>query len=157
MVGWLAPAALVLMAASLIGCEGEEGHRMDGKICADFKTAAVAPPGAAAVAISDAAAPVEQCLQRWAYSLASARDGADVVADATVAACGAALSHWNETTIDPQGSSSAPSLSLLTGQPTTPMAEHNAFAHARARLFVVEARAGHCRPPPAVKGAPAGV
>ncbi len=159
LVRWQSSAALILIAASLSACESQEGHRVDAKICADFKTAAVVPPGSAAAVLSDAAGPVEDCLRRWAYSLAGARDGADLVAAATVAACGTALSRWNEASLNPQDPSPGPteSLSLVTGQPTNAMAEHNAFAHSRALLFVVQARAGRCAPPPMVKGAPLGV
>ena len=49
------------------------------------------------------------------------------------------------------------SASLITGEPTTPMAEHNNFAHARALFYVVQARAGNCAPPPAKDGVPEGV
>ncbi|MBV8594531.1 MAG: hypothetical protein JOZ27_09560 [Caulobacteraceae bacterium] len=45
----------------------------------------------------------------------------------------------------------------MTGEPTNAMAEHGAFARSRALLFVIEARAGRCRPPPVVNGVPAGV
>ena len=159
-------AALALLAAAglaLAGCETHDGMAANGKICASWKTATAAPatvaggnaaavPGAPMV---DAASPVDECVKHWAYSLASSRDGADVVADAAVAACGTALTNWNQGAMSgPMGSEQA--VSVVTGQPTNPMAEHAAFARNMALLYVVEARAGRCKPPEVVNGAPVG-
>jgi len=153
-------AALALAAMGLSAC----GDRYDGmsnpKICGDFKTAAAAQTGAPVAAPSDAATPVDECVRRWAYSLAGSRDSADIVAEAAVSACSGALTRWNQAGVNQQAQAeSAPpeqALSLLTGQPTNPFAEHSAFAHGRALLYVVQARAGRCAPPPAANGAPAG-
>lgn len=138
----------------LSGCDESGQPRVNSKICANFNTAA---PGGEA---TDPAAPTDACVRRWAYSLAGARDTADIVAAAAVAACGATLTRWNQTSMDQTqlDSTGAPvqSLNVDTGQPTNALAEHNGFAHRQALLYVVEARAGHCRPPPVVKGAPAG-
>ncbi len=170
-------AAFAAVAFGLAACD-ENGDRMaaNGKICATWKTpaapttAAVDPaavqngvaPGAGVVPVSgDAATPVDTCVKHWAYSLASSRDGADVVADAAVAACSAALSNWNQGTMglgSPGGMSpSEQSISTVTGQPTNAMAEHAKFARSQALLYVVEARAGHCKPPAVVNGVPVGV
>jgi hypothetical protein len=149
-------AVLALAAAALAGC-GD--HRMaNSAMCADFR------PGSAgkanlALPSTDAAGPVDDCLRRWAYSLAGSRDEADTVAEATVAACSAQLSHWGQTTVGArsgeQGDTQADGVSLTTGQPTNPLAEHGAFARGRAVLYVVQARAGRCAPPAVVNGAPA--
>lgn len=149
-------ATLALAAMALTACEDHGGTTANGKLCYDFR----APAAATAAAAADAAAPVDDCVRRWSYSLAPSRDEAEVVANAAVAACGPALTRWNQASLNEPApdSTGAPSqtLSLDTGQPTNALAEHNAFAQRQALLYVVEARAGHCRPPPVVKGVPAG-
>jgi hypothetical protein len=149
-------ATLALAALALTACEDNAGTMVNSKLCPDFRAPAAGAPAAAA----DAAAPVDECVRRWAFSLAGSRDEAEVVANAAVAACGAALTRWNQASLNqqPQDSTGGPTqtLSLDTGQPTNALAEHNAFAQRQALLYVVEARAGHCRPPPVVKGAPVG-
>lgn len=152
-------AALALAALGLSACNDHEGRMVNAKICADFKTN-TAQAGAPATAAADAASPVDECVRRWAYSLAGGRDSAEVVAEATVAACAPALSRWNQAGLTQQAQASAGGpvepLSLATGEPTNPFAEHNAFAHGRALLYVVQARAGRCAPPPVVNGVPSG-
>jgi hypothetical protein len=131
------------------------------KVCADFKAAkpaatpvaATAPPVAAG---AEGAAPVDDCVRKWAYSLAASRDTADTVAEAAVAACNVQLARWNQQSLSQPGADVEAS-SITTGQPTTPLAEHSAFAGARALLYVVEARAGRCAPPPITNGAPDGI
>jgi hypothetical protein len=132
---------------------------VNSKICADFKAANTAQAGVPAIGPADAATPVDECTRRWAYSLAGSRDSAEVVAEATVAACSAALSRWNQASLGqtPPADGSEQALSLSTGQPTNPLAEHAAFAQGRALFYVVQARAGRCKPPPVVNGLPAGV
>ena len=142
-------AVLALATLGLAACENGHDAMTNPKICADFKTA----PGATAAA--DPSMPVEECTRRWAYSLAGSKDSAEVVADAVVAACGAQLSKWNQSALG-QGSGEQ-ALSLTTGQPTNPLAEHSAFAQGRALLYVVQARAGRCKPPPVENGAPIGL
>lgn len=146
-------AVLALATLGLAACEnGHDGMAANSKICADFKTA----PGATAAA--DPSMPVEECTRRWAYSLASSKDSAEVVADAVVAACGAQLSKWNQAALGQSApGSNEQALSLTTGQPTNPLAEHSAFAQGRALLYVVQARAGRCAPPPVENGAPTGL
>ena len=144
-------AAVALAALGMAACEDRHDTMANPKICADFKT----NPGA--MAASDPSTPVEECTRRWAYSLAGSRDSAEVVADAVVAACAPALGKWNQASLGqaaPGGGEQA--LSLTTGQPTNPLAEHSAFANGRALLYVVEARAGRCAPPPTANGVPAG-
>ena len=165
-------AAAALIAVSLSACsEHGDGLAMSNpKICASFNTAPTQGGAQAASAAAtqagpaDAATPVDNCVRRWAYSLAGARDSAEVVAQAAVAACTPALTRWNQAGLDQQAQAAAPGatgaadqgISLVTGQATTPFAEHSAFASGHALLYVVQARAGRCAPPPVTNGAPAG-
>jgi hypothetical protein len=146
-----ATAMLCLGVLGLSACS-DNSHAVAGnpKICADFKAAKPATSEADA-----GAAPLDECVRRWAYSLAPSRDAADTVAEAVVGACNGQLARWNGQVLNVQGSAEA--ASLTTGEPTTPLAEHNAFAHGRALLYVVQARAGACAPPPATNGVPDGV
>ena len=158
-------AALGVAALGLSACDDnhEAGGPVNSKICADFKTTNTST-NAPAPAATDAATPVDECLRRWAYSLAGARDNADVVGDAVVAACGPTLSRWNQSILgQPAGASGAGAgpgpeqgVSLVTGQPTSPLMEHNTYAHTRALFYVIEARAGRCAPPPVNNGVPVG-
>jgi hypothetical protein len=147
-------AALCLAAMGLSACDNAAGRRVNAKICYDFK--ATTPQAAGALSTADVAAPLDDCLRRWAYSLAPSTDMADVVSEGVVAACTGALARWNQQGLA-QGAAQEQALSITTGQPTTPLAEHSNFAHARALLYVVEARAGACEPPPIANGAPTGV
>lgn len=143
--------AAALAALALGACSAQTVTGSNGKICADFKAKAAPPAGLSA----DAAA-VDECARRWAYSLASSRDDADTVAEAAAAACQTHLARWNQATLN-QPAAEEGSASLITGEPTTPLAEHNNFTHARALFYVVQARAGSCAPPPAKDGVPEGV
>jgi hypothetical protein len=149
-------AALALAALGLAACN-DRTDRINSGICWNFN------PGngqtaATPIASSNAASPVEDCMRRWAYSLAGSRDPADTVANAVVSACGATLTRWNQAALaqESQDTSGGEAVSLTTGQPTTPLAAHAAFAQGRALLYVVEARAGNCAPPPVTNGYPAG-
>jgi hypothetical protein len=155
MTSKIVAAAAALAALSLAACGDGSGHRVNAGICADFKNASTTNTAPGATTINDAATPVDECVRRWAYSLAGASDTADVVADAVVAACGSAVSRWNQATLSQP--SSGEGVSLTTGQPSNPLAEHATFARGRAILYVVEARAGQCPPPAVINGAPAGV
>ncbi len=154
-------AVVAIATLGLAACGDHDGRMVNHKICATFKAANAGQTGVPAMpaAATDAASPVDECVRRWAYSLAGATDTAQVVADAAVAACGAALTRWNQGSLSQQSQSAAgaEALSLTTGQPTNALAEHNIFAHNRALFYVVQARAGQCKPPPAVNGVPAGV
>ena len=145
--------ALSLAAMSLAACSEQHATASNPKICTDFKAKAAV---ATAAPIADGSAPTDDCARRWAYSLAPSRDGAEVVAEAVVAACNTTLGHWNQQAMQlpMDGQMGA---SLTTGEPTTPMGEHNNFLRSRALLYVVQARAGACAPPPATNGAPDGV
>jgi hypothetical protein len=157
-------AAIAVIAFGLTACDNA-GDQMasNGKICANWKTTAAPTTATVAGVVPvgvDAATPVDVCVKHWAYSLASSRDAADVVADAAVAACATSLSNWNQTALNtaaPGGpSASDQTISTVTGQPTNAMAEHADFARSQALLYVVEARAGRCKPPAIVNGVPVG-
>lgn len=143
----------VLAGVVLAGCQKVE--RPVAGICKPF-AAAAQPAATAQPAAGDAGVLLEDCLHRWAYTLAGGRDDAGTVADAVVAACTAPLARWNQ-----QALAAAPAdqpdeaPSLLTGQATNPIAEHGNFAAGRALFYVVQARAGACKPPPRRSGAPA--
>lgn len=146
----------VIAALSLTACSDNDGAKVAKGICTPFATTPAATTTTAGVPAltptvsADGAVPVEDCLHRWAYSLAGAKDTADVVADAAVAACSSALSKWNQASLSgPTGPSDA--VSLITGEPTSAIAEHRNFATSRALFFVVQARAGNCAPPPPLK------
>jgi hypothetical protein len=148
-------AAACVLGLGLAGCNDRSIKAASPGLCYDFKAKpAAATPAIPAVAAADAATPVDDCVRRWAYTLAASSDDADTVAEASVAACGGALSRWNQQHIGEGDAGEA--LSITTGQPTNPLAEHNAFAHSRALLYVVQARAGHCAAPPAKDAAPEG-
>lgn len=159
-----ATAATVIAALSLAACNNRTAdHGGVSGICKPFTTPAAAqttPQPALpstnvlpAAPTTDPATTVDDCLHRWGYTLAASTDPADVVADATVAACGPSLTSWNQSSLTTQGQNmQAPS--LVSGQPTNPIAEHYAFAQGRALFYVVQARAGHCAPPPAASTAP---
>jgi len=145
-------AALSVAALTLSACTEAAKGGGNSKICADFKVAKASPGAAAA----GGAVVLDECLKRWAYSLAPARDDADVVAAAARAACGAQLSSWNQQIVSQPGAEEQ-AASLMTGEPTTPIAEHNGYAERRALFYVVQARAGSCAAPPAKDGVPEGV
>jgi hypothetical protein len=149
------PIALVLglAAVGLAACEPAGKTGGNANICADFKQAKAAPIAAGA----DGAATMDECLKRWAYSLAPSRDDAEVVAAAAKSACGAQLSRWNQQIVSQSGAAEGESASILTGEPTTPFGEHNAYADRRALFYVVQARAGSCAAPPFKNGVPEGV
>jgi hypothetical protein len=148
-----AAAILVLSALSLAACDQRQDLAANPKICADFKTATKAAP---AMAGAEGAAPVDECVRRWAYSLASSHDPAATVAEATVAACNVQLARWNQQTLSQPGADLEAS-SITTGQPTTPLAEHSAYTAGRALFYVVQARAGRCDAPPVTNGVPDGI
>jgi len=143
---------LAFAALALTACDQRHEMAANPKICADFKQQAKAAP---IVAGAEGAAPVDECVRRWAYSLAPSRDPAATVAEATVAACSVQLAHWNQQTLNQPGSD-VEADSITTGAPTTPLAEHSAFTAARALFYVVQARAGACAPPPVTNGVPDG-
>jgi hypothetical protein len=156
--------AAALAALSLAGCNKPAGS----EICTPFAAtsasgAAQTPaPGAPQLvpAAGDPVSALDDCLHRWGYTLAASSDRAQEVAQAVVAACTPALTRWNQQMLAtaatgssgghvPNVAEAAPS--LLTGQTTTPIAEHYNYAQGRALFYVVQGRAGKCAPPPAAK------
>jgi len=133
--------------AGLVACQSQP--RPVAGVCKAFPAANAQP------AALEGAAGLEDCLHRWAYTLAGGPDDAGTVADATVAACSAPLSRWNQQTLGAAAAEGAPqeAQSLLTGETTNPIAEHRNFAADRALFYVVQARAGSCKPPPRREGA----
>jgi hypothetical protein len=160
------PGTLIVAAAAaalaLTACHKGGAARADAgsKICTPFPESEKADDqgaGAAARLPTDPGSVLDDCLHRWGYTLAASSDRAPDVAQATVAACTPALMQWNQLALAaaagrPKSAGGGPAApSLLTGQPTTPAAEHYAYAHNRALFYVVQARAGSCAPPPATK------
>lgn len=145
---WIAAGAVAVLALEASGCTqralAQNGGFGDGKYCAPFKTA-VAQSGQAALA--DPAAAFEDCVHRWGYTLAPARDPADVVAQAAVDACGPVLTAWNQQTLGQD----SPDETDRRGRPTMnpQLAERMRAAESRALFYVVQARADSCAPPPA--------
>ena len=110
-----------------------------------------------AEALIQAAGPFRRLLADKGYDANHLRRSlAERGAEAVAAACGAQLSRWNQASLSQPGGTDE-AASLVTGQPTTPLAEHNAFTHQRALFYVVQARAGRCAPPPVKDGVPEGV
>jgi hypothetical protein len=136
-----------------------------GKLCTPFPAAAPAAapaaPGAAAPVAqpADSAGGVDDCLHRWGYALAASSDPAEATAQATVAACAATLSRWNQQAMAPVNPTGAdqPAPSLVTGEDTNAVAERYSYARGRALFYVVQARAGKCAAPPMANGAPVGL
>lgn len=140
---------VTVACAGLAACSGD--RRPVAGVCKPFPAANAAPVA------PDGAAGLEDCLHRWAYTLAGGPDDAGSVADATVAACTAPLSRWNQQSLAAaasDGGAPQDATSLLTGEPTNPIAEHRNFAADRALFYVAQARAGNCKPPPRREGAP---
>lgn len=137
---------LIVGAAGLALAACQDRDRPVSGLCKAFPEAA---PAAGAAALED-------CLHRWAYTLAGSRDDAGLTADAVAAACRAPLARWNQLSMSQAAAANAPAEapSLLTGQPTNPIAEHATFASDRALFYVVQARAGGCKPPPRKADAP---
>lgn len=161
-------ATAALAALSLAACNDTSRGGMasaGGKLCTPFPAtpAATAPaaPGApvAVMPPGDAAGGVDDCLHRWGYALAASSDPAAAVAQATVSACAATISRWNQQAMTPVSPSGADQQvpSLVTGEDTNAVAERYNYAQGRALFYVVQARAGKCAAPPMTNGAPAGL
>ncbi|MEO6339417.1 MAG: hypothetical protein ABIO39_05220 [Caulobacteraceae bacterium] len=142
---------LVPLLAILALAACDRPRQADAKICTAFKAAAPASNPdvvAAPSAPTDGAAEFDDCLHRWGYRLAKSGDGADVVANAVVAACGEALSKWNTQALT-QAGPNAPqtTLDLHTGRSTTMLEQRYAYAAGKALFYVVQGRAGNCAAP----------
>jgi hypothetical protein len=162
----LGAGALIALSAALAGCSdrgASEGRlALTGSAyCTPFRTANnTAGQGglaAAPVNTADPGTAFDDCVHRWAYAMAPARDPADVVAHAAVDACGAAMNAWNQQLMASAQETAPPPTRGARGydeqaaQPpqNTALAEHMRTAEARSLFYVVQARAAGCAPPPA--------
>jgi hypothetical protein len=161
-------AVTAFAALGLVACNSNgRGSGAAGGVCKPFTTASTttngtglnaAPANALPPApVGDPSAGLDDCLHRWGYTLAASSDAANMVADATLAACSPELTGWNQQSLSSgtSGGANVEAPSLVNGQTTNPLAEHYSFAQGRALFYVVQARAGHCGPPPLSNGAPA--
>ena len=155
-----APIMLAGLAVWLVGCHqnsanGETEITSSGaKYCTPFNTT----QSVNTLAATDPAAAFEDCAHRWAYTLAPARDSADVVAQAVVDACTTALTRWNERSAgqaSQQGSSDRESANG-NGAAGDVTDDRTRYAQSRALFYVVQARAAHCAAPPSATLAAAG-
>ncbi|THD58245.1 hypothetical protein [Phenylobacterium sp.] len=148
--------AVLTGAMALSACDRRHDLAANPKVCADFKTSAKPGTASPAATLDPGAAPVDECVRRWAYALAPSHDPAGAVAQASVVACMTQLARWNRQTLAQPGSDLQAD-SLTTGQPTTPLAEHSTYTAGRALFYVVQARAGLCAAPPMTNGVPDGI
>jgi len=147
--------AAMALAVGVSGC-GERSSAQGGgmtltgsKYCTPFRAATTNVN----TTLSDPAASFDDCVHRWAYTLAPARDPADVVARASVDACGPILTAWNQQTLS-QNPQPPPSRYGSRGpqqqqQQNNPLAQRMGMVESRALFYVVQARAAGCAPPPA--------
>ncbi|HEX4197505.1 MAG TPA: hypothetical protein VHZ26_08685 [Caulobacteraceae bacterium] len=148
--------ALMALAALLCGCDQQAsaangGLKLSGSTyCAPFKASTVNANGALSTALTDPAAAFDDCIHRWGYALAPARDPADVVAQAAVNACGPIIGAWSQQA-ESQGANAQPTdyRSRRQAAPPNPMAQQIRMSESRALFYVVQARAAGCAPPPA--------
>jgi hypothetical protein len=173
----LGAAAAIALTAGLAACNNPASG--DGRLaltgsayCTPFQKAGATPTnnqsGLAATPASTASDPgaaFDDCIHRWAYAMAPARDPADIVAHASVDACGAQMNAWNQqvmaqNTQDPNSQYEVPPMSRrgreslqMDQQQQNPqqqaLAQHMQIAEARSLFYVIQARAAGCAPPPA--------
>ena len=147
--------ACVLGVAACADRDDDEkrGGRSVAGICTPFAAQAAASndlSGVAGVSVpggGDAAA-FDDCLHRWGYRLAKSEDSAGDVAQAVVAACGPALSRWNQSSLTQAPAGPDTAVSLITGESSTTIGERYSLAQSKALFYVVQGRAGNCAPPP---------
>jgi hypothetical protein len=157
--------ALACVLAGLSACDRDDDDdaREVSGICTPFRAqggAAAAPDPAsvdavATPALTGDAAAFDDCLHRWGYRLAKSDDLAETVAGAVVAACAPALARWNSATVAQPSTGPDQAISLVTGEPSTTLADRYQSAQSKALFYVVQARAGNCAPPPAATTAQA--
>lgn len=144
------PALVCIILGGLAACTDRGRGASDASVCAPFNGAVAstgAPGGEASV--------LDDCLHRTAYRLARAPDSAEIVGQATVAACGEALSRWNTAAVSQPGGAGASdaAVDLITGQSASQIAQRYQYAQGRALYYVVQGRAGRCEVPAATAGA----
>ncbi len=157
-VSIIAAGALMVAAALVSGCSRSAFAQNGGlqttgsKYCAPFKTSDATGASALNAALTDPAGAFDDCIHRWGYTLAPARDPADVVAQAAVDACGPIIAAWSQqaTSQEPaEQPSRYRSRESQQAQPPSPQAQQIRMAESRALFYVVQARAAGCAPPPA--------
>jgi hypothetical protein len=153
--------ATIAAAVGLAGCNrqastnGGEITLGGGKYCTPFPSATAATnatAGLAPAAVSDPAVSFDDCIHRWGYVLASSRDPADVVAQASVEACSSVLASWSQQISQASDNAAVdygPRSRRESPQTPDPAAQRMHAAEGRALFYVVQARAGSCTPPPA--------
>jgi hypothetical protein len=161
--------AAIALAAGLVGCSN--GATADGRLaltgasyCTPFQKAAAttSTPSGLAAPVSTAADPgaaFDDCVHRWAYAMAPARDPADIVAHAAVDACGAQMNAWNQQVAaqnpnaydqyQPTSRGRESEEAQQQDPQNAALAEHMQVAQARSLFYVIQARAAGCAPPPA--------
>jgi hypothetical protein len=177
-IAHLGAGAAIALVAGLAGCNNG-GGTSDGRLaltgsafCTPFQKAGATPTsnnqsGLAATPASTASDPgaaFDDCIHRWGYAMAPARDPADIVAHAAVDACGAQMNAWNQQVMASQqtqyqdyqqppptrGRSRAPEQMDQQQNPQNQLlAQHMQIAQARSLFYVIQARAAGCAPPPA--------
>jgi len=131
MIGRHRTLNLVLFGAALAGC-AEQPFALGGpdpNVC-------VPPPavrGAAAANAYEQAVLRDECLHRWAYRLAGARDTADLVVGAVVGACRREIERSATLLADNDESAE-----------TYYLTEMERVSRERALYRVIQARAGNC-------------
>ena len=169
----LSAGAAIALAAGLASCNSGGG---DGRLaltgssyCTPFPKTAATPTSstaglaaAPAIAAGDPGAAFDDCIHRWAYAMAPARDPADIVAHAAVDACGAQMNAWNQQVIaqnpnayaqdqyqGPPTRGRASDQEMAQSPQNSALAQHMQVAQARSLFYIIQARAAGCAPPPA--------
>jgi hypothetical protein len=161
-LAYLVATATLAAATGLSGCNRQavaQGGTLTltgGKYCSPFTSTSVpsnAVTGLAPAVNTDPAVTFDDCIHRWGYALASSRDPADVVAQASVEACSSILANWSQQISQSSGVEPAQysvrgrrEASQATPDPET---QRMHAAEGRALFYVVQARAGGCAAPPA--------
>lgn len=149
--------ACVLAGASACADRDDDGGGAVAGICTPFTAAPAAsadPTAVQPVPGGGDAAAFDDCLHRWAYRLARAQDtSAEAPAAATMAACAPVLSRWNQATLAVPATGPDTAVSLVTGESQGTLPDRYQSAGEKALLYVVQARAGNCAPPPATPAA----
>jgi hypothetical protein len=137
---------LLAIGLTAAGCSNPEpgmGRTANAKVCSPFA------PQAAGVdpAIGSDAVALDDCMHRWGYRLAKSKDGADLVAQAVVAACSPVLERWNQSTLAQPQAGPDSAASLVTGKTNNTPAARFEGSQSKALFYVVQARAGNCAAP----------
>jgi hypothetical protein len=154
-----AAGALLALGAMLSGCNqnasAQNGGLLgDSKYCTPFKAEDANATASLSAALSNPGAAFDDCIHRWAYTLAPARDPADVVAQAAVNACGPIAAAWSQQAMSQQPNP-GPASYRYRGRAPQPQAQPSPqeqqirMAESRALFYVVQARAAGCQAPPA--------